>query len=143
MNIVMEKISIHCNIISLSSHEQVCLMKLRLEIFDAPVFEWSVINLRFLLQRQWKMYEVFYRLYKVRCTVWYHLCNLKNVKNTHRGVLILVKLQLQVIFHVFYIVQLVPNGAPHLIWNFLADIHLFKVNNGNIRIICEIWYFPC
>ena len=29
----------------------------------------------------------------MRCTIWYHLYNLKNVKNTHRGVLILVKLQ--------------------------------------------------
>ena len=29
----------------------------------------------------------------VRCAIWYHLCNLKNVKNTHGGVLILVKLQ--------------------------------------------------
>ena len=29
----------------------------------------------------------------MRCTIWYHLYNLKNVKNTHGGVLILVKLQ--------------------------------------------------
>ena len=29
----------------------------------------------------------------VRCTIWYHLSSLKNVKNTHGGVLILVKLQ--------------------------------------------------
>ena len=29
----------------------------------------------------------------MRCAVWYHLYNLKNVKNTHGGVLILVKLQ--------------------------------------------------
>ena len=28
----------------------------------------------------------------VRCTIWYHLYNLKNVKDTHGGVLILVKL---------------------------------------------------
>ena len=27
------------------------------------------------------------------CTIWYHLYNLKNVKNTHAGVLLLVKLQ--------------------------------------------------
>ena len=27
------------------------------------------------------------------CTIWYHLHNLKNVKNTHGGVLLLVKLQ--------------------------------------------------
>ena len=29
----------------------------------------------------------------MRCTIWYHLSNLKNVKNAHGGVLILVKLQ--------------------------------------------------
>ena len=31
--------------------------------------------------------------YVVRCAIWYHLYNLKNGKNTHGGVLILVKLQ--------------------------------------------------
>ena len=29
----------------------------------------------------------------MRCAIWYHLHNLKNVKNTHEGVLLLVKLQ--------------------------------------------------
>ena len=29
----------------------------------------------------------------MRCAMWYHLYNLKNVKNNHGGVLILVKLQ--------------------------------------------------
>ena len=29
--------------------------------------------------------------YMRHCTIWYHLCNLKNMKNTHRGVLILSK----------------------------------------------------
>ena len=28
--------------------------------------------------------------YVMRCAIWYHLCNLKNVKNTHGGVLLLV-----------------------------------------------------
>ena len=32
-------------------------------------------------------------MYVVRCTIWYHLYNFKNLKNTHGGVLILVKLQ--------------------------------------------------
>ena len=31
--------------------------------------------------------------YVMRCAIWYHLYNLKNVKNTHGGVLLLVKLQ--------------------------------------------------
>ena len=29
----------------------------------------------------------------MHCAIWYHLHNSKNVKNTHRGVLILIKLQ--------------------------------------------------
>ena len=43
------------------------------------------------------------------CAIWYHLQNLKNVKNTHGGVLLLVKLQAEATeehssmggFHVF------------------------------------------
>ena len=31
--------------------------------------------------------------YVMFCAIWYHLCNLKNMKNTHEGVLLLVKLQ--------------------------------------------------
>ena len=31
--------------------------------------------------------------YVVHCAIWYHLYNFKNVRNTHGGVLILVKLQ--------------------------------------------------
>ena len=31
--------------------------------------------------------------YMMRCVTWYHLYNLKNVKNTHGGVLILVEFQ--------------------------------------------------
>ena len=40
------------------------------------------------------------KVYVMRCSIWYHLYNLKNVKNTHVGVLLLVKLQ-------------VPNHALH------------------------------
>ena len=29
----------------------------------------------------------------MRCAIWYHLCKLKNMKSTHGGVLILVKMQ--------------------------------------------------
>ena len=38
--------------------------------------------------------HLLYLLYVVRCAIWYCLYNLKNVKNTHGGVLILVKLKL-------------------------------------------------
>ena len=33
--------------------------------------------------------------YMMLCTIWYHLYNLKNVKDTHRGVLLLVTFRLQ------------------------------------------------
>ena len=35
-------------------------------------------------------------LSQVRCAIWYHLYNLKNVNNTHGGMLLLVKLQAEV-----------------------------------------------
>ena len=33
------------------------------------------------------------KVYQILCTIWYRAYNFKNVKNTHEGVLILVKLQ--------------------------------------------------
>ena len=44
-------------------------------------------------------------LYVMLCAIWYHLYNLKNKKNTHGGVLLLVKLQALIsvgVFHVFF-----------------------------------------
>ena len=38
----------------------------------------------------------FAEVYVMGCAIWYHLHNLKNLKNTHGGVLILVKLQAKV-----------------------------------------------
>ena len=46
----------------------------------------------------------------MRSTIWYHLYNSKNVKNTHGGVLILVKLQASAC-NVFKLVQMVLNHA--------------------------------
>ena len=43
-----------------------------------------------------------WKVYVVRCTIWYHLYNFKNVKNTHGGVLILVKLQTEAFPWVFF-----------------------------------------
>ena len=54
------------------------------------------------------------------CAIWFHLYDLKNVKNTHGGVLLLVKLQAEAslksnippwVFFTFLIVQMVPNCA--------------------------------
>ena len=58
----------------------------------------------------------------MRCAIWYHLYNIKNVKKTHGGVLLLVKLQPATllkltlpmgVFYVFKIAQMVPNRATH------------------------------
>ena len=46
------------------------------------------------------------------CTIWYHLYNLKNVENTHGGVLLLVKLQ-NWAFLRLQMVQMIPNRATH------------------------------
>ena len=66
-------------------------------------------------------------LYVMRCAIWYRFYNLKNVRNTHGGVSLLVKLQDSAchftksnthpwgFFHVFKIVQMVPNRVNHLI----------------------------
>ena len=42
----------------------------------------------------------------MRCAIWYHLHNLKNVKNTHGGVLILVKLQAKAFTKIYFILPL-------------------------------------
>ena len=57
----------------------------------------------------------------MRCAIWYHLYNVKNVKNTHGGVLISVQLRADAlrehssigVFHFFKIVQMIPNRATH------------------------------
>ena len=58
----------------------------------------------------------------MNCATWYHEYNLKNVKNTHRGVLLLVKpatlLKVTLLYRCFsrfLIVQMIPNRVKHLI----------------------------
>ena len=43
----------------------------------------------------WERYESHIFTHMMRCTIWYHLYNLKNAKNTHGGVLILVTSRFQ------------------------------------------------
>ena len=61
----------------------------------------------------------------IRYAIWYHLYNFKDVKHTHGGVFRLVKLQAQAssmsIFHVFKIVQMVPNRVTHHTDNFITS----------------------
>ena len=49
----------------------------------------------------WKLSQNCYKIlcffsYVMPCTIWYHLYNLKHVKNTHGGVLLSVKLQAEI-----------------------------------------------
>ena len=60
------------------------------------------------------------------CAIWYHLDNLRNVKNTHGRVLLLVAYNFTkgntppwVFFHFFKIVQMVPNRATHHIYSMI------------------------
>ena len=46
-------------------------------------------------QYQWKSPIIL--LYEALCSIWYYLYNLKNVKNTHGGRILLVKLQVNAI----------------------------------------------
>ena len=48
------------------------------------------------------------------CAIWYHMYNLKNVKNTHGGVLLLKVTLLNGRFSRFLIAQMVPNRAKRL-----------------------------
>ena len=58
------------------------------------------------------------------CVIWYHLHNLKNVKNINGGVLLFVMLQgftknnipPGVSLQVFKIIQMIPNRSNRLIW---------------------------
>ena len=44
----------------------------------------SILNFSLFLQKDCRQYVM-------RCMIWYHLYNFKNVKNTHGGVLLLLK----------------------------------------------------
>ena len=61
-------------------------------------FIWFPVQIKWLVSiwiatLSWNGLISNYRTYVMRCAIWYHLYNLKNMKNTHRGVLRLVKLQ--------------------------------------------------
>ena len=70
--------------------------------------------------------EIIHTNYKhvMLCVIWYHLHNLKNVKNINGGVLLFVMLQgftknnipPGVSLQVFKIIQMIPNRSNRLIW---------------------------
>ena len=53
--------------------------------------------------------------FKTLCMIWYHLHNLKYLKNTNIGLLLSSFRTNHGCFHVFQIVQMVPNRAKPLV----------------------------
>ena len=49
--------------------------------------------------------------YMMLCTICYHLHNFKNVRNTHRGVLLLVKLQASATFKLYKLYQIIAQNV--------------------------------
>ena len=59
---------------------------------------------------------VFFVSYVMRCAIWYRLYNFKNVKNTHGGVLFLVKTLLHAYFSRFLNCENCTKSRKHLIY---------------------------
>ena len=84
----------------------------------------------------------------MRSAIWYHLNNLKNVKNTHEGVLLLQAKASSFtknntpswVFHIFKIVQMVPNRAKHHIWNLKSCT--VKQSLNELKFMEEIGCLP-
>ena len=84
------------------AHRFVCIITLTFPyLLSGQIFLCSEFMNQNIVIQKWLFYTCHYKSLKrpvqdlcvVRCSIWYHLYNLKNVKNTPRGVLILVKLQ--------------------------------------------------
>ena len=93
--------------------------------------EGSLSHLMLLLHE--KINVIYWFLvYVVRFAIWYHLYNFKNVKNNHRGVLILVKLQALACNFTKI------NTSPWVIFTFSK---LYKWYQIVQRTIDDIYYF--
>ena len=91
------------------------------------------------MEKPCSVFRIFNLLYEMLCAVWYHLYNLKNVKNAHGGVLLLLKL------------QVTKSNTPP--WAFLT---FFNCTNGtklrkashisnqsiNLESLMSWWVFP-
>ena len=74
----------------------------------------------------------------MRCTIWYHLFNLKKLKNTHGGVLILVQLQAEACNFTKI------NTPPWVFSRFLNCTKSTKSRNASHFMLQEIphYFFP-
>ena len=75
----------------------------------------------------------------MRCAIWYHLYNLKNVKTTHGGVLILVKLQAETIILKFIVAtaQIIKSNNLPCSKSFIIESILF-LSSFHSRRDCHI-----
>ena len=55
------------------------------------------------------------------CAIWYHLCNLKNVKNTHGGLLLLVEMQAWACNFAVQMVTIRTRRHIFILFNFLCS----------------------
>ena len=72
------------------------------------------------------------------CAIWYHLYNLKNVKNTHEGMLLFVKWQA----HVFEILQMIPNYVVHVRykkWTLVGHVIIETSHSSSLEV--NIWEY--
>ena len=80
------------------------------------------------------IHKLFQKAFVMLCGIWYHLYNLKNVKNTHGAVLLLVKLQTEA----WNFTK--SNTAP---WVFFTFFKLYKWHQNAQSIgIISIKIFP-
>ena len=78
----------------------------------------------------------------MRCAIWYHLYNFKKVKNTHGGVLILVKLQATKQSNVilFYFVGWLYHALSKLANHQLLSYHINMIPSNILSYILSIIY---
>ena len=83
-------------------------------------------------------------IYMMLCAIWYHLYNLKNLKNTHGGVLLLLKLQTKAC-------NLTKSNKPPWVfftffklkkWYQIAQNITYRLFCGGVNQIC-LFLFSC
>ena len=70
--------------------------------------------------------KIMLSLYVMLCTIWYHLYNLKNVKNIHVGILLLVTLLLGCFSHFLNCTACNFTKSNILSWVFITFFKLYK-----------------
>ena len=82
------------------------------------------------------------------CGIFYHLYNLRNVKNTHGGVLLIVKVRAENcsftkyntaawVFHIFDLLQMLPNRAKHCVCPCFVLATLLSRDRGICIYMCH------